>query len=47
LNLNQNFQKDSEVFYHEGILWKIFLQKLNEKECNIGIKYSQEFDRES
>lgn len=47
LNLTQNFYKDSEPFFHEGIFWKLFVSKLNDKECQIGLKYSQEFSRES
>ena len=47
LNLKNNFQQDSHPFYHEGIFWKLFMQKLNDKECQIGLKYAQEFNRET
>ena len=47
LNLRNNFQKDSDPFYHEGIFWKLFIQKLNDRECQIGLKYAQEFNRET
>ena len=46
LNLTQNFYKDSDTFFHDGIDWKMFIQKLNDKECQIGLKYAQEFNRE-
>ena len=47
LNLKQNFFKDSEAFFHEGIYWKLFVSKLNDRECQIGLKYAQDFNRES
>ena len=47
LNLRQNFYKDSDAFFHEGIYWKLYVSKLNDKECQIGLKYAQEFNRES
>jgi len=33
LNLGQNFYKDSDPFFHDGIYWKLFVSKLNDKEC--------------
>ena len=47
LDLSQNFQKDSDAFFHEGIYWKIYLQKTNDRCCQIGLKYAQDFNRES
>ena len=47
LNLKQNFYKDSDPFFHEGIFWNLYVQKLNDKECQIGLKYAQEFNRET
>ena len=47
LNLTQNFYKDSEAFFHEGIYWKLYASKLNDRECQIGLKYAQDFNRES
>mmetsp|Transcript_34695 Transcript_34695/g.53208 ORF Transcript_34695/g.53208 Transcript_34695/m.53208 type:complete len:172 (+) Transcript_34695:1459-1974(+) len=31
LNLTQNFYKDSEPFFHEGIFWKLYISKMNDK----------------
>ena len=45
--MRQNFCRDSDAFFHEGIFWKLFIQKLNDKECLIGIKYAQDFSRET
>lgn len=47
LNLRQNFYKESEQFFHEGVFWKLFVQKLDDKWVEIGVKYAQDFSRES
>ena len=39
LNLKQNFYKESDAFFYDGIYWKLFVTKLNDKECQIGVKY--------
>ncbi len=40
LNLKQNFYKESDPFFVEGVQWILFITKMNDKECTIGAKYA-------
>ena len=46
LNLKQNFYKESDPFMVEGSQWVLFIAKMNDKDCQVGIKYMSPFDDE-
>jgi len=42
--MRQNFYKESDPFFVEGIYWVLYVMKMNDREVTIGIKYAQGFD---
>eukprot|EP00347_Sterkiella_histriomuscorum_P019003 403343339 len=46
LNMKQNFYKESDPFPVDGTSWVLFIQKMNDKEFMIGIKFQSLFDND-
>ncbi|CDW77013.1 UNKNOWN [Stylonychia lemnae] len=44
LNLKQNFYKESDPFTVDGNQWILYISKMNDKECCVGIKFQSIFE---